>query len=160
MAEGRVSCPKEGEGLIGAGCYERHGDRLNWRHGDRERMLDPRLGPMQLRIPKLRQGSGFPPCPEPRKTSERALVALIQEAWIGGVATRRVDARVQAMGLPGIAKSTVSKRCQGIDERGLTVLERPLPGEWPSLWLDATSLRQREDGRGVSGAARSSVCTA
>ncbi len=86
------------EGLIGAGRYERSGERLNWRNGYRERTLDTRLGPMQLRVPKLRQGSYFPPFLEPRKTSEKALVAVIQEAWIGGVSTRRVDDLVQAMG--------------------------------------------------------------
>src|SRR5919107_5745177 len=72
------------EGLIGAGRYERTGERLNWRNGHRDRTLDTRLGPMQLRIPKLRQGAYFPPFLEPRKTSEKALVAVIQEAWIGG----------------------------------------------------------------------------
>jgi putative transposase len=141
------------EGLIGAGRYERTGERLNWRNGFRERMLDTRLGPMQLRIPKLRQGSYFPPFLEPRKTSEKALVAVIQEAWIGGVSTRRVDDLVQAMGLTGISKSTVSKLCKDIDERVSAFLDRPLSGEWPYLWLDATYLRQREGGRVVSVAA-------
>jgi putative transposase len=141
------------EGLIGAGRYERSGERLNWRNGFRERTLDTRLGPMQLRIPKLRQGSYFPPFLEPRKTSERALVAVIQEAWIGGVSTRRVDDLVQAMGLAGISKSTVSKLCKDIDERVNAFLGRPLSGEWPYLWLDATYLRQREGGRIVPVAA-------
>jgi transposase-like protein len=84
------------EGVIGAGRYERSGERLNWRNGYRDRTLDTRLGRMQLRIPKLRQGCYFPPFLEPRKTSEKALVAVIQEAWIGGVSTRRVDDLVQA----------------------------------------------------------------
>jgi putative transposase len=141
------------EGLIGAGRYERTGERLNWRNGFRERTLDTRLGPMQLRIPKLRQGSYFPPFLEPRKTSEKALVAVIQEAWIGGVSTRRVDDLVQAMGLSGISKSTVSKLCKDIDERVNAFLGRPLGGEWPYLWLDATYLRQREGGRIVPVAA-------
>ena len=141
------------EGLIGAGRYERSGERLNWRNGFRDRTLDTRLGPMQLRIPKLRQGSYFPPFLEPRKTSERALVAVIQEAWIGGVSTRRVDDLVQAMGLAGISKSTVSKLCKDIDERVNAFLGRPLSGEWPYLWLDATYLRQREGGRIVPVAA-------
>ena len=79
------------EGLIGAGRHERTGDRLNYRNGYRERSLDTRLGSLQLRIPKLRQGSYFPPFLEPRKTAEKALVTVIQEAWIGGVSTRRVD---------------------------------------------------------------------
>src|ERR1700761_9356477 len=138
------------EGLIGAGRHERTGDRLNYRNGYRERSLDTRLGSLQLRIPKLRQGSYFPPFLEPRKTSEKALVAVIQEAWIGGVSTRRVEDLVQAMGLTGISKSTVSKLCQDIDERVNVFLDRPLEGEWPYLWLDATYLKQREGGRIVS----------
>jgi putative transposase len=141
------------EGLIGAGRHERSPERLNWRNGYRERALDTRLGTLQLRVPKLRQGSYFPPFLEPRKTSERALVAAIQEAWIGGVSTRRVDELVQAMGLAGIAKSTVSKLCKEIDERVSGFLDRPLEGEWPYLWLDATYLKVREGGRIVSVAA-------
>jgi transposase-like protein len=86
------------EGLIGAGRHERSGDRTTYRNGYRDRTLDTRLGALQLRIPKLRQGSYFPPFLEPRKTSEKALVAVIQEAWVNGVSTRRVDDLVQAMG--------------------------------------------------------------
>jgi putative transposase len=141
------------EGLIGAGRYERSAERLNYRNGYRERALDTRLGTLQLRIPKLRQGAYFPPFLEPRKVSEKALVAVIQEAWIGGVSTRRVDDLVQAMGLAGISKSTVSKLCKDIDERVTGFLERPLEGEWPYLWLDATYLKVREGGRIVSVAA-------
>jgi putative transposase len=99
----------EVEGLIGAGRHERTGERLNYRNGFRGRSFDTRLGALQPRIPKLRQGSYFPPFLEPRKTGEKALVAVIQEAWIGGVSTRRVDEPVQAMGLSGISKSTASK---------------------------------------------------
>jgi putative transposase len=141
------------EGLIGAGRYERSAERLNYRNGFRERALDTRLGTLQLRVPKLRQGSYFPPFLEPRKVSEKALVAVIQEAWIGGVSTRRVDDLVQAMGLSGISKSTVSKLCKDIDERVNAFLTRPLEGEWPYLWLDATYLKVREGGRIVSVAA-------
>jgi putative transposase len=141
------------EGLIGAGRHERSPERLNYRNGYRERALDTRLGSLQLRIPKLRQGAYFPPFLEPRKTSEKALVAVIQEAWIGGVSTRRVDDLVQAMGLSGISKSTVSKLCKDIDERVNAFLGRPLEGEWPYLWLDATYLKVREGGRIVSVAA-------
>jgi transposase-like protein len=141
------------EGLIGAGRHERSPDRLNYRNGYRERTLDTRLGPLQLRIPKLRHGSYFPPFLEARKTSEKALVAVIQEAWIGGVSTRRVDDLVQALGLSGISKSQVSKLCKEIDDRVTAFLERPIEGEWPYLWLDATYLRQREGGRIVSVAA-------
>jgi putative transposase len=89
-----------------------------------------------------------------RKVSEKALIAVIQEAWIGGVSTRRVDDLVQAMGLSGIGKSQVSQLCKDIDERVHAFLDRPLAGEWPYLWLDATYLKQREGGDnryGVSG---------
>jgi transposase-like protein len=160
------------EGLIGAARHERSADRLNYRNGYRDRTLDTRLGTMALRVPKLRQGSYFPPFLEPRKMSEKALVAVIQEAWIGGVSTRRVDDLVQAprrpdgrrpcghgsmplasMGLSGISKSTVSKLCKDIDERVTAFLDRPLAGEWPYLWLDATYLKVREGGRIVSVAA-------
>jgi transposase-like protein len=141
------------EGVIGAGRYERSGERMTWRNGYRERTLDTRLGALQLRIPKLRQGSYFPPFLEARKGSEKALIAVIQEAWIGGVSTRRVDDLVQAMGLSGISKSQVSKLCKDIDERVHAFLDRPLTGDWPYLWLDATYLKQREGGRIVSVAA-------
>jgi len=141
------------EGLIGAGRYERNGERTTWRNGYRERALDTRLGALQLRIPKLRQGSYFPPFLEARKSSEKALVAVIQEAWIGGVSTRRVEDLVQAMGLAGISKSQVSKLCKEIDERVNAFLNRTLAGDWPYLWLDATYLKQREGGRIVAVAA-------
>ena len=141
------------EGLVGAGRHERSTDRLNYRNGYRDRTLDTRLGTLALRVPKLRQGSYFPPFLEPRKMSEKALVAVIQEAWIGGVSTRRVDDLVQAMGLSGISKSQVSKLCKDIDERVTAFLERPLEGDWPYLWLDATYLKVREGGRIVPVAA-------
>src|SRR3954468_2528361 len=134
------------EGLIGAGRHERSADRLNYRNGYRDRMFETRLGALNLRVPKLRQESYFPPFLEPRKTAEKALVSVIQEAWIGGVATRRVDDLVQAMGLTGISKSQVSKLCKDIDERVNAFLERPIEGEWPYL-------KVREGGRIVSVAA-------
>ena len=142
------------EGLIGAARHERTAERQTYRNGYRDRALDTRLGTLQLRIPKLRAGpSYFPPFLEPRKTSEKALVAVIQEAWIGGVSTRRVDELAQAMGLAGLDKSRVSRLCKEIDERVTAFLERPLAGEWPYLWLDATYLKVREGGRIVSVAA-------
>ena len=142
------------EGLIGAGRHERAADRLNWRNGYRDRTLYTRRGWLRLKIPKLRAGgSYFPPFLEARKTTEKALVAVIQEAWIGGVSTRRVDEIAQAMGLSGISKSQVSKLCKEIDERVKAFLERPLEGDWPYLWLDATYLKVREGGRIVSVAA-------
>ncbi|BAI74847.1 transposase (plasmid) [Azospirillum sp. B510] len=131
------------EGQIGAGRHERSAERQTYRNGYRDRALDTRLGTLNLRIPKLRQGSYFPPFLEARKTSEKALVAVIQEAWIGGVSTRRVDELAQAMGLSGISKSTVSKLCRDIDERVNAFLDRPLEGDWPYLWLDATYLKHR-----------------
>ena len=121
----------DAEGMIGAGRHERSGERTTYRNGYRDRTLDTRLGSLQLRIPKLRQGSYFPPFLEPRKMTEKALVAVIQEAWVNGVSTRRVDDLVQAMGLSGISKSTVSKLCKDIDERVGAFLYRPLAGEWP-----------------------------
>jgi len=131
------------DGLIGAGRHERAEQRMTWRNGYRERSLDTRLGTLTLKVPKLRQGSCFPGFLEARKTSEQALVAVIREAWIGGVSTRRLDELVQAMGLSGISKSTVSKLCKDIDERVAEFLNRPLTGDWPNVWLDATSLKQR-----------------
>src|SRR5438094_6469094 len=121
------------EGLIGAGRHERTGDRTTWRNGYRDRSLDTRLGTLSLKIPKLRSGAYFPGFLEPRKTVEKALVSVIQEAWIAGVSTRRVDELVQAMGMTGISKSSVSKLCKDIDERVTAFLKRPLNGEWPYL---------------------------
>ncbi|QEW18474.1 Transposase [Marinibacterium anthonyi] len=102
---------------------------------------------MNLRVPKLPQGSYFPGFLEARKTSEQALVAVIQEAWIGGASTRRVDDLVQALGLSGISKSTVSKLCKDIKARGGKFLNRPLTGKWPCVWLAATYLKVRQGGR-------------
>src|SRR3954465_2270789 len=141
------------DGVIGAGRFERSADRQTWRNGYRDRTLETRLGPLNLKIPKLRTGSYFPGFLEPRKTVEKALVSVIQEAWIAGVSTRRVDELVQAMGMSGISKSSVSKLCKDIDKRVNAFLKRPLCGEWPYLWLDATYLKVREGGRIVSVAA-------
>ena len=118
--------------LIGA-RHERSGERTTYRNGYRDRIFETRLASLQLRIPKLRQGSYFPPFLEPRRTTEKALVAVIQEAWFGGVSTRKVDDLVQAMGLCGISKSTVSKLCRDIDERVGAFLTRPLTGSAVSV---------------------------
>ncbi len=141
------------DGLIGAGRYERGEARQTWRNGYRERSLDTRLGTLNLKIPKMRSGACFPGFLEPRKTVEKALVAVIQEAWINGVSTRKVDELVQAMGMTGISKSSVSKLCKDIDERVNAFLKRPLADDWAYLWLDATYLKVREGGRIVSVAA-------
>jgi len=142
----------EVDGLIGAG-HERSDERTTYRNGSRERQLETRLGTLDLKIPKLRQGTYFPAFLEPRRTAEKALTAVIQEAWIQGVSTRKVDDLVQALGMTGISKSQVSALCQDIDTRVLSFLERPLDGEWPYLWLDATYIKVRQNGRIVSIAA-------
>ena len=134
------------EGLIGAGRHERTGERLTYRNGYRDRTLDTRLGSLQLRIPKLRQGSYFPPFLEPRKTSEKALVAVIQEAWIGGVSTRRVDELVQAMGLTGISQVHVSQAVQGHRRAGRR-LPRPAARRRMALSLARCHLPQAARGR-------------
>ena len=104
-----------------------------WRNGYRERALDTRLGTLNLKVPKPRQGNYAPGFPEPRKTSETAPVAVIQEACSGDVSPRRVDALAQAMGVSGISKSTVSNLCRDIAERGTAFLDRPLTGDGPSF---------------------------
>ena len=104
-------------------------------------------------FPKLRTGSYFPPFLEPRRTAEKALAAVIQEAYVQGISTRSVDDLVQAMGMSGISKSQVSRLCAEIDERVQTFLHRPIEGDWPYLWIDATYLKVRQAGRIVSVAA-------
>jgi transposase-like protein len=138
---------------IGAAKHERTEGRETHRNGYRERSLHTRLGTLDLRVPKLRQGTYFPAFLEPRRLTEQALTAVIQEAWIGGMSTRKVDDLVQALGMTGISKSQVSALCQDIDERVGSFLNRPIEGEWPYLWLDATYLKVRQGGRVVSIAA-------
>ena len=140
------------EGLIGAGRHERNVERTTRRNGYRERALDTRLGTLNLRVPKLRKGSYFPSFLEPRRTAEKALVAVIQEAYVHGISTRSVDDLVKAMGAGGMSKSQVSRLCMEIDERVDAFLARPLEGAWPYLWLDATYLKVREGGRIISKA--------
>ena len=134
------------EGVIGAG-------RQTCRNGYRDHDLKTPMGALNLRVPKLRTGSSFPSFLEPRRGSQTALVAVIQAAWIGGVSTRQVDEGVQAMGLSGISKSTVSRLCKDIGERVHAFLDRPLAGEWPCRWLDVPYLRLRQGGRIISVAA-------
>jgi len=134
----------------GAPFGEKSTDRLAQRNGYRERDWETRAGTVELRIPRLRTGSYFPSFLEPRRMVEKALVAVIQEAWINGVSTRAVDDLVKAMGGTGMSKSQVSRLCQDIDGRVEAFLNRPLEGDWPYVWLDATYLKVREAGRVVS----------
>jgi putative transposase len=140
-------------GLTGAAYGEKSSERVAQRNGYRERDWETRAGTVELRIPKLRKGSYFPGFLEPRRLAEKALTAVIQEAYIQGISTRSVDDLVKAMGMSGISKSQVSRLCQDIDERVHAFLKRPLVGDWPYLWLDATYLKVREGGRIVSVAA-------
>jgi putative transposase len=138
------------ESLCAAAYAERNPERLNSRNGYRERLWETRAGSVDLKIPKLRKGSYFPGFLEPRRTAEKALAAVIQEAYVHGVSTRSVDELVKAMGMSGISKSQVSRLCSEIDERVNAFLNRPIEGDWPYLWIDATYLKVREAGRIVS----------
>lgn len=141
------------ENRCGAPYGERGVPRTNSRNGYRDRTWETRAGAIDLKIPKLRQGSYFPTFLEPRRTAEKALVAVIQEAYIQGISTRSVDDLVKAMGMTGISKSQVSRLCADIDERVHAFLDRPIEGDWPYVWIDATYVKVRSAGRIVSVAA-------
>jgi transposase-like protein len=138
---------------IGASHYERTPARTGERNGFRERRWDTRVGSISLKIPRVRDGSYFPSLLEPRRRTERALVAVVQEAYVQGVSTRRVEELVQALGLSGISKSQVSLVCQELDAEVAAFRTRPLDeADYPYIWLDATYVKARAHGR-VSGQA-------
>ena len=134
----------------GAGRYKRSPARTNYRNGHREWLWKTRVGTVELNIPKLRRCSYFPSMLEPRRRTEQALLAVIQEAYVKGVSTRKVDDLVQALGLESIDKSAVSRICAQLDEAVDEFRNRPVAGLWPYLWLDATYVRVRENGRVLS----------
>jgi transposase-like protein len=138
--------------LTGAAYGEKSAERLAQRNGYRGREWQTRAGTVGLQIPKLRKGSYFPGFLEPRRMAEKALTAVIQEAYIQGVSTRSVDELVKAMGMSGISKSQVSRLCEEIDGKVKAFLERPIEGDWPYLWLDATYVKVRQNSRVVSAA--------
>ena len=151
FAAGRLM-DAEVQARTGAAHGVRDPERLVQRNGYRERAWDTRVGQIDLEIPRLRRGSYFPSFLEPRRTAEKALTAVIQEAYVHGVSTRAVDDLVKAMGASGVSKSQVSRLVAEIDEQVDAFLARPIEGEWPYLWIDATYVKAREAGRIVSTA--------
>jgi putative transposase len=142
----------EVEQHLGAGRHERSPERSGHRNGHRERAWDTRVGTIALRVPRVRDGSYFPALLEPRTRAERALLAVVQEAYVGGVSTRRVDGLVKSLGMEGISKSQVSRICAELDAEVERFRSRPLTEPYPYLWLDATFVKVREAGRVVSQA--------
>lgn len=140
----------EANQMVGAEPYERTGGRRNYRNGYRDREWDTRLGTLELQIPKLRQGSYFPSVLQHRRKSEAALAAVIQEAYVHGVSTRKVDELVRAMGLEGIDKSAVSRICARLDEEVQRFKERPISQPVRYMWLDATYVKVRQNSSVVS----------
>jgi len=138
--------------LIGAERGERRPeDRATHRNGYRPRRWDTRAGEIELQIPKIRQGSYFPSILEPRRRSEQALLAVVQQAYVCGVSTRRVDQLVESLGLR-ISKSEVSRVCGALDEHVEAFRTRPLQGRYPYVFLDAKVEKVRDGGRVVNKA--------
>jgi putative transposase len=137
---------------LGAARHERTAGRTGYRNGYRERAWDTRVGTIALQVPRVRDGSYFPGLLEARTRGERALVSVVQEAYVAGVSTRRVDGLVKALGMEGISKSQVSRLCAELDAEVERFRQRPLTAACPYLWLDATFVKAREDGRVVSQA--------
>ncbi len=137
---------------LGAGRYERTSERTGQRNGSRERQWDTRVGTINLQVPRVRDGSYFPRLLEPRRRAEQALVAVVQEAYVQGISTRKVDDLVQALGMTGISKSQVSRLCSELDTEVQRFRDRRLEGAYPYVWLDATFVKARQDGRVVSQA--------
>ena len=135
---------------VGAERYERAPDRTGQRNGYRTRAWDTRVGSLELQVPRVRDGSFFPALLDPRKRAERALTAVVQEAYVQGVSTRRVDELVQALGLAGSSKSQVSRLCRELDTEVERFRTRRLEGAYPYVWLDATFVKVRQDGRVAS----------
>ncbi len=132
---------------LGAQPYERTSERTGHRNGYRTRQWDTRVGTIDLQVPRIRDGSYFPSLLDPRKRAERALVTVVQEAYVQGISTRRVDELVQALGMTGISKSQVSRLCQELDTEVERFRTRRLEGSYPYVWLDATYVKVREDGQ-------------
>jgi transposase-like protein len=140
----------EVSGQIGAGPYERSSSRTAYRNGYRTRTWDTRVGTIELKIPKVSAGVYFPSLLEPRRRAEKALHAVVVEAYVKGISTRKVDDLVKALGIDGISRSEVSRICKSLDEEVQAFLARPIESECPYLWLDATFHKVREAGRVVS----------
>jgi transposase-like protein len=132
---------------VGAAPHERSARRTGQRNGYRERSWDTRVGTVELKVPRVRDGGYFPSLLEPRRRAERALAAVVQEAYVHGVSTRKVDELVKALGMEGISKSRVSELCEELDEEVELFRSRPLEGPYPYVWVDATYVKARQDGK-------------
>jgi len=137
----------EVEEHVGAARHERSVERVGRRNGYRQRNWDTRVGSVELSVPRVREGGYFPSLLEPRRRAERALSAVVQEAYVHGVSTRKVEELVKALGMGGISKSRVSELCEELDGEVERFRNRPLEGSYPYVWVDATYVKARQDGR-------------